>query len=191
LPYIEAAKAEYPCLIDRQHLVAELYGMVNVPTAVWIDEEGRIVRPPEPAGSNDAFRTMDQTTGAMPKESLDALRQTRRAYVDGLRDWVARGSDSPWALSEAEVIERIEGPGEERAVAAANFRMGEYLYEQGLESAAAPYLAEALRLNPDSWAIRRQAWNMEHPLKAGGPEFWAAVEALGDRPYYPPIVFPR
>jgi hypothetical protein len=26
-------------------------------------------------------------------------------------------------------------------------------------------------------------------MKAGGPEFWAAVDALGDRPYYPPIDF--
>lgn len=33
LPYIEAAKPTYPCLIDREHLVARLYGMLNVPTA--------------------------------------------------------------------------------------------------------------------------------------------------------------
>ncbi len=33
-PWIKAAKPTYPCLIDRQHLVAELYDMVNVPTAV-------------------------------------------------------------------------------------------------------------------------------------------------------------
>ncbi|MCO5202099.1 MAG: hypothetical protein M9925_10400 [Chloroflexi bacterium] len=39
LPYIEAANPTYPCLVDRQHVVAELFGMVNVPTAVWINEE--------------------------------------------------------------------------------------------------------------------------------------------------------
>src|SRR5688572_15906176 len=61
-PWIEAAKPGYPCLVDEEHLVGALYGTVNVPTAVWIDEEGRIVRPPETAGTNDSFRAMDRTT---------------------------------------------------------------------------------------------------------------------------------
>ena len=44
-PWIEAAKPTYPCLIDRDHHVADLYNMINVPQAVWIDEGGRMVRP--------------------------------------------------------------------------------------------------------------------------------------------------
>jgi alkyl hydroperoxide reductase subunit AhpC len=51
LPWIEAAQPTYPTLIDREHRLAELYGIVNVPQAVWIDETGRIVRPAEAAGS--------------------------------------------------------------------------------------------------------------------------------------------
>ena len=50
------ARPTYPCLIDRDHHVADLYNLVNVPQAVWIDEHGRIVRPPETAGSTDGFR---------------------------------------------------------------------------------------------------------------------------------------
>jgi hypothetical protein len=65
----------YPCLIDREHVVAELYGIVNVPTAVWIDEAGRMVRPPEPAGMSDGFRAMNTATFAvhlgMPIEAID------------------------------------------------------------------------------------------------------------------------
>ena len=36
----------------------DLYGMINVPTILWIDEEGRIARPNDVAfGSND-FKEM-------------------------------------------------------------------------------------------------------------------------------------
>ena len=46
-----AAAPAYPCLIDERHSLGETYGIVNVPTAVWIDEQGTIVRPPEAPGS--------------------------------------------------------------------------------------------------------------------------------------------
>jgi hypothetical protein len=61
-----AAIPTYPCLIDEKHIVAQRYNMVNVPMAVWINESGWIVRPPEPAGATDGFRTMDRTTRRMP-----------------------------------------------------------------------------------------------------------------------------
>src|SRR5439155_354060 len=48
-PWIEAAKADHPSLIDERHLCDELLGIVNVPSGVWIDETGTIVPPPEPA----------------------------------------------------------------------------------------------------------------------------------------------
>jgi hypothetical protein len=51
---------------------------VNVPTAVWIDETGRIVRPAEPAGAADGFRTMNPTTYEMPEEAA-ADNKRRRA----------------------------------------------------------------------------------------------------------------
>ena len=46
--YSRSAAPAYPCLIDEKHIVAELYNMANVPMAVWIDEDGRIVRPAKP-----------------------------------------------------------------------------------------------------------------------------------------------
>jgi hypothetical protein len=88
------------------------------------------------------------------------------------------------------VRRRLRPPDESHGLAAANYRMGEYLAEQGHGEDARTYLEEAKRLQPESWAFRRQTWALEDPAKAGGPEFWAAVDALGDRPYYESVEMP-
>ena len=43
--FIEAARPEHPSLIDRHHVLADLFGVINIPSSVWIDENGMIVRP--------------------------------------------------------------------------------------------------------------------------------------------------
>lgn len=189
-PWIEAAKPTYPNLVDSQHVLAELYGMLNVPMAAWIDEDGRIVRPPEPAGSGDEFRSMDRTTFTMTPEAIAGLRHRRGVYLDALRDWARRGEASPFALAPAEVARRLAGPGEEQARATAWFRLGTYFAGEGQAAAARAAFDEALRLWPESWSIRRQAWALEDPAKAGGPEFWAAVDALGEGKYYAEVDLP-
>ena len=185
-PWIEAAKPTYPCLIDANHRVAELYNMINVPQAVWIDEEGIIVRPTETAGSSDAFRRMDRTTGKMPEDDAAASRARRTAYLDALRDWAHKGSASQFVMEADKAESRTKALTPEQTLGNANFRLGEYLHRAGKVDQAQAYLTEAKRLRPESWAFKRQAWNLEHELKAGGPEFWAAVEALGDSNYYEP-----
>ena len=59
--------------------------------------------------------------------------------------------------------------------------------ERGAEADARALFDRAETLWPESWAIKRQAWNLEHPLKSFGPDFWGAVDRLGDRPYYEPL----
>lgn len=186
-PWITAAKATYPCLIDREHVVAELYDMVNVPTAVWIDERGKIVRPSEPAGVTDAFRKMDRTNFSIPPDAMSELQEKRKAYLDAIRGWIANGPASKFALNEKEVLRRMHTPDDQQVRAAANFRLGEYLYANGHAKSAQRYFAEAKRLRPESWNYARQAWALEERTKAGGPEFWSAVDALGERKYYPPV----
>jgi hypothetical protein len=187
--WIRAAKATYPSLIDERHVTAELYGVVNVSSAVWIDESGRIVRPAETAGTSDAFRTqLDRITKQMSPEGMAERERVREAYLHALRDWAAAGPASPYALPEDEARRRLPLPAAEHALAAANFRLGQYLHARGHAQTAAPYLAAARRLHPESWSYRRQTWELEEPGKAGGPEFWAAVDALGDKYYYPPPV---
>jgi len=187
--WIRAAKPTYPCLIDERHVTAEQYGIVNVSSAVWIDELGRIVRPAETAGASDAFRTqLDRTTKQMSADGMAERERVRGAYLRALRDWAASGAASAYALAEGEARRRLPLPSPEHALAAANFRLGQYLHSRGFADAAAPYLAAAHRLHPESWSYRRQTWELEQPGKAGGPEFWAAVDALGDKPYYSPTI---
>jgi hypothetical protein len=185
--WIRAANPSYPCLIDERHIVAELYNMVNVPSAVWINEEGRLVRPVEPAGVGDEFRTMDHATYRMPHDAIAGMRLKRRVYLDALRDWVTRGEQSVHALSGEEVRSRTRGPTEKDTLAAANFRLGAYLYQNGHREDAQSYFAEAKLLRPESWNYARQRWSLEDPAKAAGLEFWSAVDALGGARYYPPI----
>ena len=56
-PWIEAAGSTHPALVDVEHRVADLYRIINVPTAVWIDEHGRIARPNGPSSSCSACQT--------------------------------------------------------------------------------------------------------------------------------------
>ncbi len=181
----------YPCLIDREHVVAELYGMVNVPTAVWIDEAGRIVRPPEPAGMSDGFRAMNTTTFEMPAEAAADNKRRRRIYVDALRDWIAKGAKSEHAFLPEEVQRRMAGPTRSEALADTHFRVGAHLHRAGRPDAARPHFEEAVRLRPESWSFRRQAIVLSDPALTGQvaatSEYWQAVTSLGDGHYYAPI----
>jgi hypothetical protein len=185
-PWIEAAAATYPCLIDRDHHLADLYNMVNVPQAVWIDEEGRIVRPPETAGSMDAFRAMDRETFTIPDEVVAERNRVKTQYFDAVRDWVLRGSGSVHAMNETCAAEKLKLPDATIAEAHARFHLGRYLLREGQEAEAQVQMAEASRLHPDSWAMWRQAAAKDTRGLASGPEFWKRVDALGSRYYYPP-----
>ena len=184
-PWVEAAAPSYPCLIDREHRVADLYNLTNVPQAVWIDEQGCIVRPPETAGSTDGFRAMDRQTFAMPAAALAERDRAKQAYFDAVRDWVRHGTASAVVPSRASLAQRISLPGPTVAEAHARFRLGLQLLHAGQAGEAQAQLAEAARLHPDSWAMWRQAAAKNERGLAAGPAFWARVDALGDKPYYP------
>jgi tetratricopeptide (TPR) repeat protein len=186
-PWIEAARPAYPCLIDREHHVADLYNLVNVPQAVWIDEAGRIVRPPETAGSTDGFRAMDRKTFTVPEDVLAERARVKTLYLDAVRDWVEHGATSRHVLSDAQVAARLASPDPRIAQAHAHFRLGQHLLQQGRGDEARAQFDAAIRLHPDSWAIWRQTAAKDARGLAAGPEFWARVDALGARPYYAPV----
>jgi hypothetical protein len=59
------------------------------------------------------------------------------------------------------------------------------LREHGEAERAKAWFDKARRLSPERWTFFRQALHLEEKGKASGPEFIAAVAALGERSYYP------
>ena len=151
--------------------------MVNVPTAVWINEQGRIVRPNEVAYVDNRYKTM---TGLEASE-----------YLDAIRDWVTNGDQSIFVMNEAQVKEALTPQKPEWALAAAEFALGEYLSHAGMGAAAIPHYKEAQRLNPESWNYKRQAWALSDAEKDYGTSFMKEYGKLNGKPYYAPRKLPK
>jgi hypothetical protein len=181
--WIEAAKSGYWQLIDTEHRLEDLYNLVNVPQAIWIDEQGRIARPPENAGSTDHFRRMDLKTRTMSPEDQAARLAAREAYLQAVRDWVRTGKH---ALSADAARLHLPKVTPQIAEARARFRLGVWLHANGRTAEGDRQMEEASKLHPESWSLWRQAADLDQVGKASGPEFWARVKALGDKAYYPP-----
>jgi len=170
-PWIEAARPTHPSLIDTAFRLADLYHIVNVPTVLWIDERGRIVRPNDVAFGSDRFRHI---TG------LDSAR-----YLEMLRVWV-RG-DRP-GLTETQVRAWQRLPTAIEQQARAEFGLAKWLFEQGRVEAAGRHFVRAGELAPHDFTIRRGSMPMRG-LDPMGPAFrqmskdWAAA---GHR-YYRPL----
>jgi len=184
LPWIEAARPTYVTLIDRDHRLAELYNMVNVPQAVWIDERGIVVRPTETAGAYEGFRKMDRTTRQMPEDAARTTALARTTYLDAIRDWVRKGSASEHVFDGEPARAHVPAPTDDVARAHLAFRLGQHLIRHGRAEEGDRWLAEASRLHPDSWCMWRQRAGVNESGLAALPDFWARVDALGDRKYY-------
>ncbi len=196
-PWIERAKPEHPSLIDRAHVVDELFGIVNVPSGVWIDEAGLIVRPPETAyPRRPAFVDRPIPPDASPEVAarvaeVKKLRIEADKYIAALRDWVERGAASRYALAPEEVLRRSRPRPVEEATAAAHFELGQHLHRAGLPEAAVPHFREAHRLQPDNWTYKRQAWTLVDPVQGPNAVYegdWLTdVRKIGAENYYPPL----
>jgi tetratricopeptide (TPR) repeat protein len=163
----------YTVLIDEKHLVSKLYNMVNVPTGVWINEKGRIVRPNEVAFVDDRFKVFS---------GLDAA-----PYLNALKDWVEKGEKSAYVMSEDHLREKMAANDPGIAMAAAEFGLGEQLYKSGHPTEAIPHFKEAQRLNPKSWNYKRQAWALSDAKRDYGTSFREEVDKIGGgKVYYQP-----
>ena len=178
--FIEAAKPAHPSLIDRHHVLADLFGITNIPMSVWIDEQGMIVRPaetapapPQPGGTPPRTLPAD-----LPQRYVDIMaeaakiRKDTHAYHAALVDWVEKGAASRFALSPDEVVARSRPRDTAKALGHAHFALASQLEIEGHHDAAVSHFREAHRLVPDSWTFRRQAWSLEKVGDGPLARFW-------------------
>ena len=189
-PWVEEASPDYLVLVDNRHLLSSLYNMVNVPQAVWIDEEGRIVRPTESGGSIDILREFDMETMSFKPESMERAGAAKSTYLDAVKDWAINGSDSQYAFDAAAARDHVEEMTSDMAEAHTLFVLGEFLLRNGGEREAAELFAKCRELHPDSWNIFRQTTEKMDTGIAAGEEFWGKVMSLGDKEYYKSVDMP-
>ena len=170
-PWIEKARTTHPSLIDTDHVLADRYNLVNVPSSVWIDETGRIARPRDVAFGDDRFR--------------DFTRVASAPHIDALRAWVI---DNRVPFTADELRRLVPLPTGSDQLARAEFALAVWLSRQGRTEAAERHFERAGELAPHDFTIRRGSLPIRG-ISPRGEEFrrmhgdW---EAAG-RPYYEPL----
>jgi len=178
--FIEAAAPTHPALIDQHHVLARTLGVINIPSAVWIDEQGMIVRPahaapappmPDRARSLSLPPTLPQRMVEIMQEA-SKIRSDPAGYHAALQDWVEKGADSEFALDPEQVVARSRPRDGNVALGHAHFELACALELDGHHDAAIRHFRKAHELVPDSWTFRRQAWSLEPGPDGPLARFW-------------------
>jgi hypothetical protein len=158
-----------PVLLDREHLLSELLAISNVPTVVWIDEEGRIARPNTPAFGTDLF-TEFHGVPAGP-------------HLDAIREWVRSGAAADPSGGDSTVA--VGELSEDEIEARLWFRIGAFLHADGRDEEAAPAFARASSLAPLDFTVARAAMPLtgRDPFGEGFMALYAEWDAAG-RPFH-------
>lgn len=155
---------DLPTAVDADHRVSDVFGIVNVPSTVWLDEQGRVVKPPTIAPGDDRFREFTE---------LDAS-----THHDALRAWASGGpAPTPPPAEDGEALR----------AARAERRLAAWLHRNGRGGAAERHFARAVELAPLDFSIRRASMRSrgQDPF---GTEFAQLWQEWGDagRPGYTP-----
>jgi hypothetical protein len=156
-PIFDAANATYIQIVDTNHIISSAFNFVNVPSAAWVDEEGRIVR-------------IDEGTYAKVHELGDETRSHtfgNDVYTPALRDWVEKGSNSEYVQSVETVTGNIRALSFEQQKADAAFRLANLFREHGLTEKAEHYWNLTQTLNPESINFFRQNLTLSEEGSAG------------------------
>lgn len=160
-PFVDKARPTHPSLLDTEHRLAELYHIVNVPTLIWIDEKGQIVRPQDNQFGTDTF-TQFHGKASGP-------------YLELVRGWVRSGAN---ALAPEQVRAYQQLPTAESQLARAERALAWFLHRKGRSDAAARHFARAGELAPKDWTIRRGSLPIQgkNPF---GPDFFELAKQGG------------
>ena len=71
-------KASLPPVLDPEHRLSDVFGVVNVPSTVWLDEEGRVAKPPTIAPGDDQFKDFTEVESATSPRGAAAVGARRR-----------------------------------------------------------------------------------------------------------------
>ena len=147
--------------------------MTNVPTVVWIDEEGQIVRP------NDVTFTRDEANKAA------RLSQTATEFMNQVRGWV-HGTSRP---AEADIVRTQQKlPTAAEQLARTHLALGLWLHRQDRPAAAGRHLEKAGILAPHDLTIRRGTMTLQgkNPMGDGFIELIKEAQR-GDWQWYQPL----
>lgn len=167
-PYVDESGATFPILMDPEHKVASLYGILNIPTVVWIDEGGTIVRPPRIEYGTNLWQEL---TGADCEPHLAAVRAWARTGEVEMSAESAREGQVP--------------PTWDEQLARAEFALAWHLHSNGNTAAAEAHFARADALAPHDWTIRRGSMPIrgEDPMGEGFMQIYQEFQEAG-RPTY-------
>ncbi len=168
--WYDKAGASYVTLVDETHAISSLYGLVNVPSAIWIDESGTI-------------RRIDEGTYATTHK-MGEIEFGRTDYAPMVVDWVSRGDASEY-VQAAVSLDSWNAVDDDAALADPTFKLGVYFHKQGDDAKANHYWEAAQALDPRSWNYARQDWSFT-PEEAG-PNFQKKYESMEGKPFYQPI----
>jgi hypothetical protein len=188
-PFIEAARPEHPSLLDAEHRMDALFGVVNIPNVVWIDEQGTIVRPAEP-GWPDARQALPSDMQSTMRDSMPRVSraktappppenrigqakvigsgQDREGYANAIRDWADKGAASQYTFTPSEVVSGSEPRSPHVSAGAAHFELANHLWRSGRRELAIAHFNECHRLQPGNWTYKRQAWSLAGNERVGG-----------------------
>ena len=180
--WFDRASPTFRCVVDPTHQISSLFGWVNVPSAAWIDEDGRIVR------SNEGVYPAETTI----RFGLGKVRLGGNAFARATRDWIERGAGSEYVWSEQELAERLKPVDDHTLLAEATFKLALHFEATGDRERAWRHSTAAQRLAPDNWNYLRQGWTQRGA-------FYANLKVLArtnhlrknsDKTYYDPMGLP-